>query len=505
MDGWGLSEQTQANAVVQARTPNFDRMWEKYPSSTLITHGEAVGLPADCVGNSEVGHLHIGAGRTIYMDMQRINAAIADESFYKEDALLKFANKVCTLRGRAHVAGLVTEVGVHALFNHLVAAVHALNRLGLDVSVHAFTDGRDSAPRIANKMCSKLASILPTGVNIDTVCGRYWAMDRDQRWDRIQRAWSAIINGHGEQNRECEPKTAILDTFQWKENDEFINPSARLDYHGMKDGDGIFFINFRSDRIRQLASSIADPEFNQFDVSSRPKVSAALGMVSYFAQPKQWIDDVYAKPKISNTLGSWVADHGLRQIRIAETEKYPHVTYFLNGGKEQPEPGEDWFMAQSPLVATYDLAPEMAAKEVCNKFTEAIQSGYDLIVVNFANPDMVGHTGDLSAAIKACETVDQAIGKAEEEILKIGGTMIVTADHGNCEVMVEEGEPHTAHTTNPVPIILVGGPTNIKLHQGTLTDLAPTILQLMDLYQPPEMTGKSLVEPQDFIANEFLR
>lgn len=492
MDGWGLSNKTTNNAVALAHTPNFDRMIAKYPNSTLTTHGNSVGLPEGCVGNSEVGHLHIGAGRTILMDMQRITSAIADGSFFNEESILKFAQKIASSNGRAHVAGLLTEVGVHALMGHLIAATQCLTQQGLPVAVHVFTDGRDSAPGIAENLCAKLEEKLPQRAQIETVCGRYWAMDRDQRWDRVRLAWNAIVMGHSQGKGE----TQFLDSFQWEESDEFIRPSARRQYQGIQNGDGIFFVNFRSDRTRQLVSAIVDPKFNSFDVSSRPQLSAALGMVPYFAEPKTWIGHVYSKPEIFNTLGAWVAAKGKRQFRLAETEKYPHVTYFLNGGKETPEKGEDRYMAQSPYVDTYDLAPKMAAEEVSKKFVEAVDNGYNLIVVNFANPDMVGHTGNLSAAIKACETVDEAIGAAEKAILNVGGVMIVTADHGNCEVMEEGGRPHTAHTTNLVPIILIGGQVNVQLRSGTLSDIAPTVLHLMDLNQPIEMTGNNLIVRQ---------
>ncbi len=493
LDGWGISGSTAGNAVAQARTPNFDRLFAECPSSTLTACGEAVGLPAGNIGNSEVGHLHIGAGRVMLMEMQRITAAIDDGSFFAEPALLDFAGRVTARGGRAHVAGLATDAGVHALLDHMAAAVRALTGLGLRTAVHVFTDGRDSAPGLARRHLSRLGSLIGSGARVETVCGRYYAMDRDQRWDRVRKAQRAIAAGQG---RRAESARHALELAALQgETDEFILPSVVDGYDGMREGDGVFLVNFRSDRMRQLAASLADPEFGSFDVSSRPRLSAALGMVPYFGEPQPWIDSMYHKPGVPNTLGECVAARGLTQFRLAETEKYPHVTYFLNGGKERPETGEDRHMAQSPKVPTYDLAPEMAAEEVADEFVRAVRAGYDLIVANFANPDMVGHTGSLSAAVRACEAVDKGLGRAEAAIREAGGVMVVTADHGNCETMIDPrtGAPHTAHTTNPVPVILVGGSGGAELRPGTLSDLAPTILYLMGIDKPGEMTGKSLL------------
>ena len=493
LDGWGICANKMGNAIAEARTPNYDRMLAEYPTSTLVTHGEAVGLPKGSIGNSEVGHLHIGAGRTVLMEVQRINAAIKDNTFFADSALNRFIQKVADAGGRIHVAGLVSDVAVHALIHHVATAANAVAGNGRRVSIHAFTDGRDSQPGLAAENLSRLKAMTLTNCHIETVSGRYFSMDRDQRWDRIEKAWRAIVLGHG--RPAIDPNHAVGLAQQAGESDEFICPSVINDYQGMHDGDGIFFVNFRSDRMRQLAEAIACPTFERFSATVRPFPSAALSMVPYFGDSPPWIEHVFSRPRVENTLGEWVAANGRSQFRLAETEKYPHVTYFLNGGKEKPESGEARYMAKSPKVATYDLAPEMAAAEVAEKFVETVEMGFHLIVMNFANPDMVGHTGSLAAAIKACEVVDAGLGKAEKAILQHGGTMLVTADHGNCEIMIDPQTlvPHTAHTTNPVPIILVGADKNKELQPGTLSDLAPTILHLMELEKPSEMTGRILV------------
>jgi 2,3-bisphosphoglycerate-independent phosphoglycerate mutase len=362
---------------------------------------------------------------------------------------------------------------------------------GLTCLVHAITDGRDVPPKSSDAFVAELASALPDGADIATVVGRYYAMDRDNRWNRVQRAWDAIVLGQGE--RAETPKAAVAAAYGRGETDEFIAPTVIGDYQGMRDGDGLFCLNFRADRARQILAAIGDPDFDAFE-AERPRLHM-LGMVEYSTKHNRYMAAVFPPRDLTNTLGSWVAQHGLRQFRLAETEKYPHVTFFLNGGKEEPEAGEDRCMPKSPDVATYDLQPEMSAPEVSDRLVDAIRAGYDLIVVNYANPDMVGHTGDLAAAIRACEAVDEGLGRALDALTKMGGAAIVTADHGNCETMVdpETGGPHTAHTLNPVPVILVGGPAGAKLKAGRLADLAPTVLELMGLPKPPEMTGESLI------------
>jgi len=493
LDGWGLSEDTKANAPSLADTPTFDAIMAKGPHARLITHGPDVGLPSGQMGNSEVGHTNIGAGRVVAMDLGQIDLAIEDGSFFQNGALQNFIAKVKAAGGTAHLMGLVSDGGVHGHLNHIVAAAKAITDAGVPVSLHAVTDGRDVAPKSAFTYIAELEERLPGEARIRTVSGRYFAMDRDNRWERVSEAYDAMIKGQGRHAKTAHG--AVDHAYNQSESDEFIAPTVLNAYDGIHDGDGFFCLNFRADRAREILRAIGEPDFADFDTGPRPQLSALLGMVEYSDGHNAYMTTVFPKREIVNTLGEWVAKQGLRQFRLAETEKYPHVTFFLNGGKETPEVGEDRFMPKSPKVATYDLQPEMSSAEVTAKFVEAIGDGYDLIVTNYANPDMVGHTGNLQAAIKACEAVDQGLAQVVAALEKAGGAMIVTADHGNCELMVdpETGGPHTAHTLNPVPVALVGGPADATLRNGRLSDLAPTLLDLMGLEQPPEMTGKSLL------------
>ncbi|WP_171094915.1 MULTISPECIES: 2,3-bisphosphoglycerate-independent phosphoglycerate mutase [unclassified Ruegeria] len=493
LDGWGLSDDTKANAPYLANTPTFDAIMANSPHATLITHGPDVGLPSGQMGNSEVGHTNIGAGRVVAMDLGQIDLAIEDGSFFENEALQQFISKVKAAGGTAHLMGLVSDGGVHGHLNHIVAAATAITDAGVPVALHAVTDGRDVAPKSALTYIAELEERLPENARIVTVCGRYFAMDRDNRWERVSEAYDAMTKGQGRAAHSAHG--AVDHAYNQSESDEFITPSVVEGYTGVLDGDGFFCLNFRADRAREILRAIGEPGFSDFDTGPRPSLSALLGMVEYSDGHNAYMTTVFPKRAIVNTLGEWVAKQGLRQFRLAETEKYPHVTFFLNGGKETPEQGEDRFMPKSPKVATYDLQPEMSAAEVTAKFVEAIEDGYDLIVTNYANPDMVGHTGDLNAAIKACEAVDQGLAQVVAALKKAGGAMIITADHGNCEMMVdpETGGPHTAHTLNPVPVALVGGPEGAQLRQGRLSDLAPTLLELMGLPKPPEMTGESLL------------
>ena len=496
LDGWGLSDDRAANAPALADTPAFDRIWATCPHATLITHGPDVGLPKGQMGNSEVGHMNIGAGRVVAMDLGQIDLAIEDGSFAREAALLAFIDRVKAAGGTAHLIGVISDGGVHGHVEHVLAAARAITAAGVPVAVQAITDGRDVPPKSADRFIADLVARLPEGAHVASVIGRYYAMDRDNRWERVSLAYHAMVHGLGE---ECDTaEAAVATAYARGETDEFIIPSVIDDAPGIRDGDGVFCLNFRADRAREILRALGEPGFFEFETGTRPKLSALLGMVEYSDRHNAWMTTVFPKREIVNTLAGWVAGHGLRQFHAAETEKYPHVTFFLNGGKEEPEPGEDRFMAPSPRVATYDLAPEMAAAEVTERFVAAIGAGYDLIVVNYANPDMVGHTGDLQAAIRACEAVDRGLAAALDALGAAGGAMIVTADHGNCEMMIDPatGGPHTAHTTNPVPVILVGGPEGARLRAGgRLADLAPTLLELMGLPAPPEMTGRSLIEP----------
>ncbi|WP_120631325.1 2,3-bisphosphoglycerate-independent phosphoglycerate mutase [Ruegeria sp. EL01] len=503
LDGWGLSEETEANAPLLANTPTFDAITDTCPNATLITHGPDVGLPSGQMGNSEVGHTNIGAGRIVAMDLGQIDLAIEDGSFFENASLQAFISKVKAAGGTAHLMGLISDGGVHGHLNHIVAAAKAITDAGVPVALHAVTDGRDVAPKSALTYIAELKDRLPKGARIVTVCGRYYTMDRDNRWERVEATYRAMTAYQGVAFQAFptygffpEPEDIVDVAYElYGDSDEFIKPSVIEGFPGFVDGDGFFCLNFRADRAREILRAIGEPGFSDFDTGPRPKLSALLGMVEYSDGHNAYMEAVFPKRVLVNTLGEWIAKQGLRQFRLAETEKYPHVTFFLNGGKETPEIGEDRFMPKSPKVATYDLQPEMSAAEVTTKFVEAIEEGYDLIVTNYANPDMVGHTGDLQAAMKACEAVDQGLGEVVAALEKAGGAMIVTADHGNCEMMVdpETGGPHTAHTLNPVPVALVGGPEGAKLRGGRLSDLAPTLLELMGLPKPPEMTGESLL------------
>lgn len=494
LDGWGLRADRANNAPALADTPNFDRLMATCPHSTLVTHGRDVGLPTGQMGNSEVGHTNIGAGRVVAMDLGAIDLAIEDGSFFQNPALLGFIARLKASGGTAHLFGVVSDGGVHGHILHVLAAARAVASAGVPVLLHAVTDGRDVAPSSAAGFMATILHDLPAGARVATVIGRYWAMDRDHRWERVARAYSAMVHGQGETAGDA--LAAVQAAYARGETDEFIAPTVIAGYGGARDGDGLFCLNFRADRAREILAALAQPGFEAFDRGRAPLWAAVLGMVDYSAAHNAYMTVAYPKPVLHNTLGEWVASHGKSQFRLAETEKYPHVTFFLNGGKEVPEAGEDRYMAQSPKVATYDLQPEMSAAEVTDHLVAAIEHGYDLIVVNYANPDMVGHTGILAAAMAACEAVDKGLGRVLAALAAAGGAMIVTADHGNCETMVDPmtGGPHTSHTTNPVPVILVGGPKGAQLRPGRLADLAPTLLHLMALPQPPEMTGKSLIK-----------
>ena len=495
LDGWGISDRPEQSAPDQAFTPVMDRLTAENPHSTLITFGPDVGLPKGQMGNSEVGHTNIGAGRVVAMDLGQIDLAIEDGSFYANTGLGDFIAKLKATGGTAHLMGVVSDGGVHGHIQHVLAAARAVAEKGVPVVIHAVTDGRDVPPQSAMGFMTELQGNLPEGAMIGTVIGRYFAMDRDNRWDRVGRAYAAMIAAQGETAPDA--TQAVEAAYLRGETDEFIQPTVIDGYAGAKDGDGFFSLNFRADRAREILSAIGQPDFNGFATGVRPVWAALLGMVDYSAMHDTFMTAAYPKRQVENTLGHWVAQKGLRQFHLAETEKYPHVTFFLNGGKEAPEPGEDRQMPSSPKVATYDLQPEMAADEVGDWLVKAIEEGYDLIVVNFANPDMVGHTGSLPAAVLACEAVDRNLGRGMEALGRVGGAAVIIADHGNCETMIDPvtGGPHTAHTTNPVPVIVVGDPTATSLRPGgRLADVAPTVLDLMGLDLPPEMTGRSLIE-----------
>jgi 2,3-bisphosphoglycerate-independent phosphoglycerate mutase len=493
LDGWGWREEVADNAVRQAKTPAFDRLWASGPHAFLRTDGREVGLPPGQMGNSEVGHLNIGAGRVVMQDLPRIGDAIASGEIRQAPALINLIAALKKSGGTCHLIGLVSPGGVHSHQDHGAALAKILAEAGVPTVAHAITDGRDTPPQSAGEDLKRFTAALPPSVPVATVIGRYYAMDRDKRWERVAKAYNAIVEAEGP--RFPDPQVAIADAYAKKQFDEFIVPAVIGDYRGIKDGDGVLCFNFRADRVREILGAMLDPDFSGFPRKRTINFAAAVGMAQYSDDLDRLMQTIFAPQSFPNILGEVVANAGRTQLRMAETEKYPHVTYFLNGGREEPYKGEDRIMVPSPKVATYDLQPEMSAPELTAKAVEAIGSGrYDMIVLNFANPDMVGHTGSLPAAIKAVEAADTGLGKIADAIAKAGGAVMVTADHGNCELMRDPvtGGPHTSHTTNPVPVLLMGG-GNVKLADGRLADLAPTVLELMELPQPKEMTGRSLI------------
>ena len=492
MDGWGLSSNKLGNAIDLAETPNYDYLLSNNPSTQLITHGLDVGLPENQMGNSEVGHANIGAGRIVYMDLPKIDDAIENGDYNKNPKLLNLINKLKKSKGSAHLLGLASDGCVHASMNHLIKTTKIISDHNVPVLLHLLTDGRDVAPKSAEKFLKSIIKELPPTAKIATVTGRYFAMDRDNNWDRIKKAYDAIVLAKGHSSESS--LEAVQDSYANNRTDEFIFPTVISSYNGAKDGDGFLCLNFRSDRARQIMSAIASPTFKKFDVSKQPNWELVTGMTKYSDEHSAFMSNLFSNKPINNTLGVWTSKHGYTQLRLAETEKYPHVTFFLNGGRESIEAGETRFMPKSPKVVTYDLAPEMSSREVTDKLIEAIKNKIDLIIVNYANPDMVGHTGDLKAAVKACEAIDRALKRILPVLEESNGCMLLTSDHGNCETMInlETKEPHTAHTTNLVPAILIG--RNRKLRQiGRLADIAPTLLELMGLPKPMEMTGESLL------------
>lgn len=493
LDGWGWRDEASNNAVRLARTPNFDRFWASSPHAFLRTSGSDVGLPDGQMGNSEVGHLNLGAGRVVMQDLPRINQAVEDGSLKQALEASGLIAKLKASGGTCHLLGLVSPGGVHAHQDHAVALAKLLVEAGIPAVIHVFTDGRDTPPRSAADYVAALEAALPREVRVATVCGRYYSMDRDHRWERVELAWQALALGEGEQLPDA--NAAIAAAYAADVSDEFIRPAVIGGYRGMKDGDGLLSFNFRADRIREILAPLLYAEFSGFPRPRQPKLAAAVGMTSYSSELDPLMPALFAPQSLANGLGETVSKAGLKQIRFAETEKYPHVTYFFNGGREEPYEGEARSMTPSPKVATYDLQPEMSAPELTEKVVAAVESGqYDLFVLNFANPDMVGHTGVLAAAIKAVETVDAGLGRIADAILSKGGALLVTADHGNCELMVDpvSGNPHTAHTTFPVPVMVIGSDAKV-LADGRLADVAPTLLALLGLEQPAEMTGGSLL------------
>ncbi|NLN15538.1 MAG: 2,3-bisphosphoglycerate-independent phosphoglycerate mutase [Tissierellia bacterium] len=497
LDGWGIGEDYPGNAIKLANTPNFDRLMEKYPNSELDASGLEVGLPEGQMGNSEVGHLNIGAGRVVYQDLPKINKTIEDGDFFKNEAFLKAIEHVKNNKSKIHLMGLVSDGGVHSHIEHLYGLLELMKKNELEeVYVHVFLDGRDVPPTIGKEHVAQLVEKMDEiGVGrIATISGRYYAMDRDKRWDRTKKAYDAITQGIG--NKAEDPVKAIEHSYKEGINDEFIVPTVIMEgdepVARVEDGDSIIFFNFRPDRARQLTRAFLDYDFEGFE---RDKVQDLyyVTMTEYDKTIKN-AHIAFKGDILHNTLSQYLSEKGLTQLKIAETEKYAHVTFFLNGGIEEPYENEDRVLISSSKVATYDLKPEMSALEVKEEVIKRLKMDkYDLIVLNFANPDMVGHTGIIPAVVKAVETVDSCLGEIIDVLLEKGGKALVTADHGNSEKLLDEnGKPVTSHTTNRVPLILVGE-ENVKLKDGKLADLAPTLLDLLGLEKPKEMTGESLI------------
>lgn len=494
LDGWGERNERSDNAIALAKTPNWDRFAATCPKACLEASEEQVGLPAGQMGNSEVGHMNLGAGRPVLQDLPRIDSAISDGSIAEIAAFREFVTALKRSGGAAHLMGLMSPGGVHSHQDHIACLANLLADNDIPVIVHAFLDGRDTPPRSALDYMATFQQAAPRA-RIGTVIGRYFAMDRDKNWDRVSLAYAAVAVGSGAAVPDA--RTAIQASYERGETDEFVQPSVVAGYAGMRDGDGLLVANFRADRIREILTALLDPEFSEFPGVTPLQFAAAAGMASYSDALDGFLTTLFPAQEIENVLGAVVAAANLRQLRIAETEKYAHVTFFFNGGEEREFEGEDRILVPSPKVDTYDLQPEMSAPELTDKLVTEIKGGvYDLIVVNFANTDMVGHTGVLEAAIRAVETVDGCLGRLESAVAAAGGAMIVTADHGNAEMMTDTatGQAHTAHTMNKVPIIVLGEAVRVQtLRDGRLADIAPTLLDLMELPQPAEMTGQSLI------------
>jgi 2,3-bisphosphoglycerate-independent phosphoglycerate mutase len=497
LDGWGERLTTDDNAIAIGNTPVWHRLMARWPHAHLQASEHFVGLPDGQMGNSEVGHTNLGAGRLVLQDLPRIDAAITEGRLAALAPLRDFIAKLKESRGAAHLMGLLSPGGVHSHQHQIAALARLLADAGVPVVVHAFLDGRDTPPKAAVSYMKQFQQDL-AGVDrlrIATLCGRYYAMDRDKRWDRVEKAYRVIIQASGA--KADDPVGAIAAAYDRGETDEFVSPTVIADYHGMEDGDGLVIANFRADRIREIGAALLAPDFAGFARERKVAFAAALGLVEYSAELNPFLQTLFPPENLEETFGEVVSRAGLTQLRIAETEKYAHVTFFFNGGRETVFPGEERILVPSPKVATYDQQPEMSAPEVTDRVVEAIGSRrFDVIVLNYANTDMVGHTGRLEAAVRAVETVDACLGRLSEAIEQAGGTLVITADHGNAEMMrdPETGEPHTAHTLNPVPLIVVNPPGRLQhLADGRLSDIAPTLLDILGLAKPEAMTGHSLI------------
>ncbi len=500
LDGWGYSEDTDFNAIHHAKTPVWDKLWAKYPHTLLRCSGAEVGLPASQMGNSEVGHLNLGAGRVIYQEFTRISRAIKTGSFFTNHTLTDAVDQATQNNKAIHIIGLLSPGGVHSHEEHIQAFVKlAIEKGATEVYLHAFLDGRDTAPKSAassiNAMNAKFTE-LGKG-RIASIIGRYYAMDRDHRWPRVQAAYELITQGKGLHTANS-AQEGLEQAYQRDETDEFVRATAIVPEGEnpvtINDGDVVVFMNYRSDRARQITRPFIEDDFDGFERINPPKLGAFVSLTEYHKSFN--IPVAFPPDSITNSFGEYIANMGFRQLRIAETEKYAHVTFFFNGGEEDPFAGEDRVLIPSPDVATYDLLPEMSAQKVADKLCEAIRSDkYDAIICNFANPDMVGHTGKFDSAIAAIEALDQRLGQVIKTLLDAGGEALITADHGNAERMqdLETGQPHTAHTQNPVPLIYVGRPAEPDESRGSLADVAPTMLYLMGLDIPSNMSGHPLM------------
>jgi 2,3-bisphosphoglycerate-independent phosphoglycerate mutase len=498
MDGWGYSESPDNNAIMAAKTPNWDRLWESYPHTLINASGQGVGLPGDQMGNSEVGHLNLGAGRIVYQEFTRISKAIDDGDFFENPILTEAVDLAVKADKAVHIFGLLSDGGVHSHESHIHAMVKLAAQRGADkIYVHAFLDGRDTAPKSAQSAIDALENVfseLGKG-RLATLIGRYYAMDRDKRWERVVKAYQLIAEGEGEVTADSASE-GLAAAYAREETDEFVKPTTIGDAVKMEDGDSVVFMNFRSDRARELTEAFIYPDFDGFEKSRHIKLARFVTLTEY---KKEFTSPIaFPTEKMTNIFGEYLSEHGKTQLRIAETEKYAHVTFFFNGGVEQPFEGEDRILIPSPKVATYDLQPEMNAHQVTDKLVEAIEADkYDVIICNYANADMVGHTGVFDAAVKAIEALDECLGRVWAALEAAGGEMLVTADHGNAERMVnhETGQPHTAHTNNVVPLLFAGRAATCH-EGGGLADIAPTMLSLMGMNIPAEMNTKLLVEPQ---------
>lgn len=498
LDGFGINEKEEGNAVKIANIPNINRILKQYPNTIIHTSGLDVGLPEGQMGNSEVGHTNIGAGRIIYQELTRITKSIEDGDFFSIPELVGAIENCKKNNSKLHIMGLLSDGGVHSHQRHLYALLELAKRRDFeDVYVHCFLDGRDTPPASAEGYISDLeAKMQEKGVGkIATIMGRFYAMDRDKRWERVEKAYNAMVKGEGEKYNSA--AVAIENSYQKEIFDEFVVPTVICNNDKpiakIEENDSVIFFNFRPDRARQITRAIVDKDFDGFE---REYFNTEFVTFTNYDETIKNVSIAFKKDEIKNTFGEIVSKNGMTQLRIAETEKYAHVTFFFNGGEEKQYPGEDRILIPSPKVETYDMKPEMSAGEVTENVLNAIHSRkYDAIILNFANPDMVGHTGNIEAVIKALETLDIYVNQIVEAIEQEGGNLLITADHGNCEQMIDykTGEPHTAHTTNPVPLVLVGK-EDVKLKEGRLADLAPTMLELMGIEKPEEMTGESLIE-----------